>query len=236
MKIEILYPELCNLFGDTGNIKYLKLCIPETEFVYTSLHDEPLFASGNADMVYMGPCTEKAQEKIITYLSKYKSELEREIKNNTLFLFTGNAMEVLFDYISNEDGTKIEGLGIFKFYAVRQLMNRINCVMLCRFQEIDLVGFKTQFTQIYGDNSDCFFASVEKGMGINHDSQLEGIHVNNFFGTNLIGPLLVMNPYFTEYIMKLLGAEQTHAAFRKESLVAYNKRINEVRNKNLKDH
>ena len=24
MKIEILFPEICNLFGDMGNIKYLK--------------------------------------------------------------------------------------------------------------------------------------------------------------------------------------------------------------------
>ena len=26
MKIEILYPELCTLYGDKGNMQYLKLC------------------------------------------------------------------------------------------------------------------------------------------------------------------------------------------------------------------
>ena len=27
MKIEMLYPEVCNLFGDISNIKYLKKCL-----------------------------------------------------------------------------------------------------------------------------------------------------------------------------------------------------------------
>ena len=29
MKIEYLYPELGNLFGDSANIKYLRACLPE---------------------------------------------------------------------------------------------------------------------------------------------------------------------------------------------------------------
>lgn len=27
--IEELFPEVCNLFGDTGNMRYLKLCLLE---------------------------------------------------------------------------------------------------------------------------------------------------------------------------------------------------------------
>lgn len=33
MKIEILFPEYCNLFGDLGNMMYLKACMPEAEFI-----------------------------------------------------------------------------------------------------------------------------------------------------------------------------------------------------------
>ena len=60
MKIEILYPEFCNLFGDMGNMKYLKQCIPDAEFTETAYHDTPLFVKGEADMIYMGPCTDQA--------------------------------------------------------------------------------------------------------------------------------------------------------------------------------
>ena len=45
MKIEMLYPEVCNLFGDISNIKYLKKCLPDAEIIKTeiiktgSIHD-----------------------------------------------------------------------------------------------------------------------------------------------------------------------------------------------------
>ena len=40
MKIEILYPEFCNLNGDMGNMKYLEKCIPEAEIIETSCSTE----------------------------------------------------------------------------------------------------------------------------------------------------------------------------------------------------
>ena len=233
MKIEILYPEFCNLFGDMGNMKYLKQCIPDAEFTETAYHDTPLFVKGEADMIYMGPCTESAQIKIIDKLKNYKEDLVREIENDKIFLFTGNAMETLFEYIETDEKEKISGLGIFKMYAVQRLMQRINTLMLCKFQDIDIVSYKTQFTQTYGDNSGCFFANVERGFGINRESQLEGIHVHNFFGTNMIGPILVTNPYFTEYIMQLLGIKNPQAAFREDAINAYKARLKEYRDKNI---
>ena len=36
MTVEILYPELCNLYGDRGNMDYLKQCLP-AEFRETAL-------------------------------------------------------------------------------------------------------------------------------------------------------------------------------------------------------
>ena len=33
MKIEILFPETANLFGDLGNARYLRSCLPQGEFV-----------------------------------------------------------------------------------------------------------------------------------------------------------------------------------------------------------
>ena len=43
MKIEILFPEVCNLFGDMFNMKYLKMCLPDAEFIETALDDVPTF-------------------------------------------------------------------------------------------------------------------------------------------------------------------------------------------------
>ena len=49
MKIEILFPEFCNLYGDMYNMKYLKMCIPEAEFIETALEEEPAFVKENVN-------------------------------------------------------------------------------------------------------------------------------------------------------------------------------------------
>ncbi len=66
MKIEILYPELCNLNGYMGNIRYLKKCVPEIEILETTINEKPKFIDqGDISLVYMGTSTEKSQEIII---------------------------------------------------------------------------------------------------------------------------------------------------------------------------
>ena len=229
MQIEVLFPELCNLFGDSGNIRYLEKCLPDAQFINTSLNDTPAFVSGEPDMIYMGSCTEKNQEKIIKALMPYKDTLKAMIEQGKVMLFTGNAPEIFYKYIEKDDGSKVECLGLFDLYAEQRLFKRFNSLVLADYDGMEIVGFKTQFTQIYGDNSKNFLAKVERGSGINESSDLEGVHVNNFFATSLVGPLLVMNPYFTEHIMGLLGVRDPVCAFREHSLKAYHDRIIDFR-------
>ena len=134
-------------------------------------------------------------------LLPYKNRIEELIEKNTVFLFTGNALEVLGDYIENEDGSKINGLGIFPVHSKRDMMHRHNSYFIGDFEDIKLVGFKSQFTMMYGDNSDIYYAKVEKGIGLNKASKLEGIKKNNFIGTYIIGPILILNPLFTKKII-----------------------------------
>lgn len=110
MKIEILFPEFCNLFGDISNMKYLKMCLPDAEYIETALDKEPVFATEDVRLIYMGPMTEKTQEKVIKKLKPFTEKLKELIRKGTCFLFTGNAIEILGKYIENEDGSKIEGL------------------------------------------------------------------------------------------------------------------------------
>lgn len=113
MKIEILFPEFCNLFGDISNMKYLKKCIPNEEYIETSIEEEPAFVSQDVNFIYLGPMTERTQEKVIKKLQPYTERIKELIEKNVVFLFTGNALEILGKYIENEDGTKIEGLRNF---------------------------------------------------------------------------------------------------------------------------
>ena len=208
MKIEMLYPEVCNLFGDISNIKYLKKCLPDAEIIKTEINSEPAFVTQDVDMIYMGPMPENIQEVAIRKLRPYKERIEELIKKNVVFLVTGNAVELFGKYIENEDGSKIEALSIFNIYAKRDMMHRHNSIFLGKYEEVEIVGFKSQFTMAYGDNENNYFAEAEKGIGLNKESKLEGIKQNNFIGTYLIGPILILNPLFTKKLIQMLGVKE----------------------------
>ncbi len=229
MKIETLFPEFCNLFGDISNIKYLKKCLPEAEFIDSPIDQEPAFVKEDVNLIYLGPMTERTQEKVINKLQPYKERIIELINKGTVFLFTGNALEVLGKYIENEDGSKIEGLGIFDVYAKRDMMHRHNSLCIGKFEDIEVVGFKSQFSMMYGNNDNSYFLKVEKGIGINPESKLEGIKDHNFFGTYLTGPILVLNPYFTKKLLKLMGVEDTTLAFEENCIEAYKIRLEEFK-------
>lgn len=231
MKIEILYNELCNLFGDSANVSYLEKSLPKAKFIYTSINDKPSFISEDVSLVYMGPMTENTQELVINKLLPYKKEIEANIKKGTNFLVTGNAVEVFGKYIENEDGSRISGLGIFDIYAKRDMMHRYNVFVLGTFNSIEMVGFKSQFTQLYGDESK-YFIDVVRGTGFNQDSKHEGVKVNNFIGTYLLGPILILNPLFTHYLFDKMGCPDTKLVYEDEAMDAYKQRLIEFKDMN----
>ena len=231
MKIEILFPEVCNLFGDSGNIRFLKASLPEAEFIETPLCGTPRFVSEKVDLIYMGGMTENTQARVIEKLAPLKEAIAREVESGTVFLCTGNAMEVFGDRIENEDGTALHGLGLFRMRAVRRMNARHNSAYLGEVEGIRVMGFKTQFTMAYDVNEEQngLFRTV-KGVGLNRDSAFEGVRVNNFFGTYLVGPLLVLNPPFTRYLLTLIGEKNPQLAFDSDVQAAYDCRLKEFEN------
>ena len=87
MRIEILFPETANLFGDLGNVRYLRSCLPQGEFVETALNEEPRFLTEPMDLVYLGPMTERTQEKVIEKLMPHKERIRELIEQGRVFLF-----------------------------------------------------------------------------------------------------------------------------------------------------
>ena len=228
MKIEVLFPETANLFGDVWNHRYLEACMPDAEFIYTSLGDEPEFLSGDVSLIYMGAMTERAQELAIKKLMPYKERIAELVDAGTVFLMTSNAGEVFCDYIENEDGTRIDGLGIFDLYAKRDMMHRYNSTVLGKFEDMELVGFKAEFSQLYGENESPF-AAMSFGTGRNSETKTEGVRINNFFSTSIVGPFLIMNPPFVKYLMTLLGINEPKLAFEDVIMAAYEKRLADIK-------
>ena len=128
-KIEVLYSEVCNLFGDVFNIKYLGR-FDDIEIIYTSLNEKPRFVDEKIDMIYISPMTEHTQELVIEKLKPYKKKILELVGKKVLFFLSGNALEIFGKYIENEDGSKVEGLGITSLYAKRDMMHRYNSLFL----------------------------------------------------------------------------------------------------------
>ncbi len=230
LKIEVLFPEICNLFGNMYNIKYLEKSVQDIEIIYTSLTDTPKFVDEKVDMIYMAPMTENSQELVIEKLKPYTDKIKELLEQNQLFLVIGNALEIFGKYIENEDGSRIEGLGITDLYAKRDMMHRYNSLFLGKIEDIKIVGFKSQFAMSYGDNSSNYLFDALKGPGINEASKFEGIRINNFMGTYVLGPILVLNPYFTKYLLKLIGIKDINLAYEEEAVSCYKIRLKEFEN------
>ena len=227
LKVEVLFPEICNLFGNMYNIKYLEKSIDDIQIINTALTDTPKFVNEEIDMIYMAPMTESSQELVIEKLKPYTEKIKELIDENKVFFIIGNALEVFGQYIENEDGSKIEGLGITNLYAKRNMMNRFNSLFLGELDDIKVVGFKSQFAMSYGDNSNNYLFECIKGPGINEESKYEGIRINNFIGTYVLGPILVLNPHFTKYLLRLVGIEDVKLDYEEEAVNCYNIRLKE---------
>ena len=209
MIIEVLYPEVCNLYGDLFNAEYLARCAGGMQLHRTGLKDEPLFVREPVGLVYMGGTTEQGQELCIQALRPYMDALRQRMEEGQLFLVTGNATELFGSYIQLPDGSRLEGLGLYDTWAVRDMEHRYNALFLGELPGVEglVTGYKSQFGHSYGNNEETFLLRVERGCGLNPDSGLEGIRINNFMATYLTGPLVVLNPPFAKYLLGLMGAE-----------------------------
>ncbi len=232
INIEVLFPEVGNLYGDLGNIDYIRRVSDEINVIEDDLVSEPYFLKNAPDLIYMGTMTESNQLLVIEKLAPYKERIMELIDRGVYFLFTGNAFEVFMERIEDKDTGVITGLGILPAYAKRDMMSRFNSLYLGTFkaegEDITIAGYKSQFTHAYltKEGVDAVFDTT-KGPGLDPDVKGEGIKINNFMGTYIIGPILVLNPLFTRYILCKLGLENFTLPFEKDAIKAYEERVAE---------
>ena len=227
MVIEILFQEVCGLYGDSQNPTYLQASLPEAEFIYTKLTDTPYFVEQTPDLIYIGCMSEATQRRVISKLLPFKDRIEQLIGNGVVILATGNACDIFAKQIQYvTENITIDALGIFDLTVKTDLFNRYNGVVLGQFEDFKITGFRSQFSFLYGNNSDCAFLKCDRGIGINPTSTFEGIRKNNLFCTQLLGPLRPLNPLFTEYLFRLLGSD-AQAAYRETAVAAYEQRLAE---------
>lgn len=222
MKVEFLFPEICGIYGDCANIRYLSLCNKDIEVISDDFDLKPYFVSHDVDMIYIGAMSEFSQEAVIEKLFPYKDRINELINNNVIILATYNALEIFGEYIERNN-KRIDCLNILKFNSKYNYDERHNSHFLGKYEDIDIIGFKTQFGMIYDRKEEGLF-EITKGVGNNLNDNVEGIRKNNFMGTCLLGPLFIQNPLFVKRILKTLNLND-ELIYETEIMDAYNDRL-----------
>lgn len=204
IKIAHLYYDLMNYYGEQGNVLALKTAIEYAGFKVNvktlSVDDEIDFEK--YDIFYMGMGTKRNQEMVRKDILKYKDKIENVI-DKKMFIMTGNSYELF--------GKKIDDkkcLGVFNFES--KTTDRIVGEQVFKSDIIKetIIGFQNRFSS--NNIKDDYLFEVIKGTGNDLESKVEGIHKNNFFGTYLLGPILIRNPYFKDALLKYIGIDKVN--------------------------
>ena len=197
IKIAHLYYDLMNLYGENGNIraleKYLKAQKLTVEINNLTIGDKIDFEK--YDIFYIGSGNDEAFELALKDIKNYRSSIKNVI-NDKMFIITGNALNLFGKvYIKKKD--IVPCLNILDFES-KEIRKRIVGEQFLRFKKInhEIIGFENRNSKLINVKEKNLF-HVIKGTGT-----YEGINHKDFYGTYLLGPLLVRNPYFTEYITK----------------------------------
>ena len=198
-----------NLYGDHGNVAILESRLRDQGASVTverrSVGDT-LF-DGEYDFIYCGSGTESKRDIALKALYAEKDALKKAMDSGTFVLFTGNSWEMLGKSILNVKGEKLEGLGFFDFEVVEDpdKRNTHDIVAECSVLDKQVVGFINKCSSITHVASP-LFDKIILGPGNSAGDATEGIRSSSFYGTGLIGPLLVKNPHMLDMFMKgLLG-------------------------------
>jgi len=234
MKIEVLFSEVCNFYGDPQNVEYLKQSCPAAEFIYTDFNSEPYFVNNIPDIIIMGSMSEDRQRKVIEKMRPYKARLGELCENGIIMLFTGNASDVFcreIEYVTEK--IKVTGLGIFDIDIKTDWFKRVNGKIIGFSDENVVVGFRSQFAEYSGDNSKFPFLKVERGFGFKPEHMYEGMRRNNLICTQILGPILPLNPEFTADLLRQVGVTELPPLFD-EFHEAYVQRVHEFRDPDIK--
>ena len=180
-----LYYDLMNLYGEIGNIKALKYSLENSgiKVVIDNLTIKDNIDFNRYDIIYIGSGTENNQLLVLNDLLRYKEEIKEYIENNKFILATGNSIDLFGKSIN-----KNNALNIFE-YTSKTIDKRIVGDVIIPYKNIKnkIIGFQNRESFIENNKYPLF-------------SEELGVNYKNFYGTYIIGPLLVRNPEFNKYL------------------------------------
>lgn len=208
-----LYYDLLNLYGENANtrsIKYnLELNKIKVNIDLKSLNDEIDF--NKYDLIYIGSGSEDNMKLALQDILKRKKEIKKFIESNKYLILTGSSMDLFGKHIKTLDD-KLDALNIFDYYTEyltetnlkNAAKNRVVGEIKATTDLINetIIGFQNRCDLVHNIKTPLFKTQTQYSNDLTNEE--EGFTYKNVYATHIIGPLLIRNPYFTDYILTKL--------------------------------
>jgi len=203
MKLQFVHlcPQRMSLYGEYANLVILQRMAEalghEVEVVAGENPD-----LSNAHLIYMGCGTEQAQKFALEGLRPQVEDLKGALNRGAVVLFTGNAMEILGQSITDTQGKVWQGLGLADFTTIETRQRTPHDVIANTPPgHSPVVGFLNKCSLTAGVSTP-LFESLEMGFGNDCQRGPEGYIRGNLMATHLTGPVLVKNPALAHEVLR----------------------------------
>lgn len=210
MKLSIchLYPDVLNLYGDTGNIICLKKRL-EWRGIDTEITLLPIGANADFsrfDLFFIGGGQDFEQEVLLTDLHSGKDkEILAAVEDEKVFLCICGGYQMMGQYYLTHTGQQCDYIGALNLHTVGSDVRMIgNYSFKCAEESggSEIVGFENHSGKTYLGEGVSPLGTVLHGFGNNGEDQTEGARYKNVFGAYCHGPMLPKNPKFADLILQ----------------------------------
>lgn len=197
IRIFWMYPDILNLHGDRGNIQALEYAAKQMGLdvaVEKVVNPTDPVDFDRADMLLFNPGELKVCRNLSQALAGQKEGLDAYLRQGGTALVIGTSGTIFGKQVQRLDGSSFRGLGYLDMEAQERRMilgNDLHCVLP---DGMELMGSQIQMAE-YTVSPEQKLAQVRYGHGNCNDGS-EGARFENLIYTNLLGPVLVKNPWW----------------------------------------
>lgn len=205
MKIAWMYPDTLFLHGERGNVLALERYARElgSEPVVDKIDFETEgFDPAAYDVLFFGAGEISSFESIVADMESYKDSLKAFIESGKPVVATGTTMAMFGNEVKRSDGSVVKCAGIIPVSASeREYVYGDDLQIEADYhgEHMEIVGNQIQMIDIeFKEEAGCTgFGKVVYGMGNNGKDGIEGVMYKNSVFTNLLGPVLICDPWLT---------------------------------------
>lgn len=207
LKICHLYPDVLNLYGDTGNITCLKKRL-EWRGISAEVTALPIGETADFtdfDLFFIGGGQDFEQGVLLEDLHKGKDkEIISAIDDGKVFLAICGGYQMLGQYYKTYTGEQCDFIGALDLHTIGSEERMIgNYMFQCPPENGGgtVVGFENHSGRTYLGSGVEPLGHVLSGFGNNGEDGTEGARYKNVFATYSHGPLLPKNPAFADLLL-----------------------------------